>query len=410
VTGGPNTPTRGWIVLRRPFFHAFAAQTFVEVADQMFLVALAWAVLTTSGAPALGLVLLAWSGPRGVFLLVGGAFADRGDRRVVGAAASAGLAGVVALLAAAWAVDRVSLPLWLAVAPVLGFLDGVRLPVGYALIPLLVEESEIIEANRWSQLRLWMALTLGPPLGGAVAAVFGVGGGFAAVAVCYALGGALLLALPPLLVSRSDRPSVARDVIGALSFVRGHQRLRLLLPVFAAVNLCILGLYVVGMPLFVKEGLGGDADDLGLVVGAFGAGLMIGTLALPRFPEWITTSTAGLFTLFALSDLGLALVGLAPSVVAAAGAFFASGFCIGPASTLYQAIVQTTTPPEYLGRIIGMSRAVSFGFEPLSAAAAGQLSRLVSSGVLLLAGGLTAMTIDLFAALRGRALDRSGLD
>ena len=80
MTGGPNTPTRGWIVLRRPFFHAFAAQTFVEVADQMFLVALAWAVLATSGAPALGLVLLAWSGPRGVFLLVGGVLVDREDR------------------------------------------------------------------------------------------------------------------------------------------------------------------------------------------------------------------------------------------------------------------------------------------------------------------------------------------
>ena len=46
----------------------------------MFLVALAWAVLATSGAPALGLVLLAWSGPRGVFLLVGGVLVDREDR------------------------------------------------------------------------------------------------------------------------------------------------------------------------------------------------------------------------------------------------------------------------------------------------------------------------------------------
>lgn len=119
----------------------------------MLLVALSWAVLTTSGGPALGLVLLAWSGPRGVFLLVGGVFVDRGDRRLIGASAGAGLAGVVVLLAAAWGTDHASLALWLAVAPVLGFLDGVRLPIGYALIPLLVAESEVVEANRWSQLR-----------------------------------------------------------------------------------------------------------------------------------------------------------------------------------------------------------------------------------------------------------------
>jgi MFS transporter, DHA3 family, macrolide efflux protein len=184
-------------------------------------------------------------------------------------------------------------------------------------------------------------------------------------------------------------------------------RLRLLLPVFAGANLCILGLYVVGIPLFVKEGLGGDARDLGLVVGALGAGLMIGTLALPRFPAWITSSMAGLFTLFALSDLGLAFVGLAPSVFVACAAFFASGLCVGPASTLYQAMLQTTTPPEYLGRVIGMSRAISFGVEPVAAAAIGQLSKVLSSGVLVLASGLAAMTIDLFALVRGRALDRT---
>jgi len=372
----------------------------------MFLVVLAWAVLTTSGGAALGLVLLAWGAPRGAFLILGGVLVDRGDRRLIGAAASSGLAFLAGLLALAWAADEKALVSWITVALALGFLDGVRLPIGYALIPLVVDESDVLEANRWSQLRLWTALTIGPPLGGVSVAVLGVPGGFAAIATLYALGGAFLLTLPTMPVLREQRPGVLLDLLDAFRFVRRHERLRLLLPIFAAVNLFVLGLYAVGIPIFVKEGLGGDANDLGLVVGAFGAGLMFGTLALGRFPTWIKGSTAGLFTLFALSDLGLALVGLMPTVASAGAAFFASGFCIGPASTLYQAVLQTTTPAAYLGRVVGMSRAISFGFEPLSAAIVGQLSKLVSSGALVLAGGLAAMSIDVFATLRASALDR----
>jgi MFS family permease len=402
-----GTSRRRWIVLRQPFSTAFIAQTFIELADQMLQVTLAWAVLVTSGGSALGLVLMAWAGPRGVLLLVGGALVDRGDRRRTGAAASAGLAALVAFLAVVSFAGMASLPLWLAAAPLLGFLDAVRLPIGYAVIPLLVKRSQIVEANRWSQLRLWTVMSVGPALGGVAIAALGVGGGLAAVAILYAFGGALLLALPPLVVAREERPSVIGDLVAGFAFVRRHERLRLLLPVFAAVNLCVLGLHVVGIPLFVKEGLDGSAGELGLVVGGFGAGLMLGTLALGRLPRWLRGTTAGLFALFALSDLWLALVGLAPTVAGAAGALFVSGFFLGPASTLYQGMLQTTTPPAYLGRVAGMSRAISFGFEPISASMVGQLSRFVASGLLLLAGGLVAMVIDVLAMLKGRAFDRT---
>jgi MFS transporter, DHA3 family, macrolide efflux protein len=372
----------------------------------MLQVALAWAVLATSGGSALGLVLMAWAGPRGGLLLLGGALVDRGDRRLTGAAGSGGLATTVALLCGASVAGFGSVGLWLAAAPLLGFLDAVRLPIGYAVIPLVVEESEIVEANRWSQLRLWTAMTLGPALGGALVAALGVAGAFGTIAMLYGLGGAILLAAPPLVVSRTDSSSVWRDLVAGVRLVRRHERLRLMLPVFAAVNLCVLGLNVVGIPLFVREGLDGSAGDLGVVVGAFGAGLMAGTLALGLLPRWLTSSMAGLFALFALSDLWLALVGVARSVALAAAFTFLSGFWIGPASTLFQSILQTTTPIAYLGRVAGMSRAISFGFEPVSAALVGQLSKLLSSGALLVAGGLAATGIDLFAIRRGRSIDR----
>jgi DHA3 family macrolide efflux protein-like MFS transporter len=394
------------VVLERPFSSVFAAQSATELADQIFLVTLAWGVLATGTGSDLGLVLTAWAAPRGIFLLAGGVLIDRGDRRVIGAGAGFALSALVGLLALAFSADAAELPVWLGAAVVLGLLDGVRLPIGYTLIPLLVAEERVLDANRWSQLRLWTALALGPPLGGVLVALAGVPAAFLVVSALFAVSAVLLLTLPSLKVRREEPTSVVADLADGFRLVSRHERLRVLLPVFAGVNLFVLGLLAVGIPVFVKNGLDGGADDLGLVMGSWGAGLMAGTISMVKWPEWPKTSMAGLFVLFALSDLCLALIGVMPGLWLACGAFFLSGYFIGPASTLYQALIQSTTPKEYLGRVTGMARAISFGLEPVSAALIGSLTRVVSSGVLVLGGGLAAMTIDLFGVAKGRAIDR----
>jgi MFS family permease len=146
-----------------------------------------------------------------VFLLLGGVVVDRGDRRLIGAASGLALAALLAALAAAHASGERALWVWLAVAVGLGLLDDVRLPIGQALIPLVVAEEEVLEANRWSQLRSWGLLTIGPPLGGVGTAVFGVTGAFAVTAALYAIGGATLLALPSL---RSALNSLLHSHVG----------------------------------------------------------------------------------------------------------------------------------------------------------------------------------------------------
>jgi MFS family permease len=395
------------VVLQRPFSYVFAAQTCTELADQVFLVALTWSVLATEHGSGLGLVLAAWTGPRGLFLLLGGVLLDRWDRRLLARGSGAALAALVSLLAVGVTTHRMTLQLWLAAAVLLGLLDGIRLPIGYTLIPLVVHPDQVLAANRWSQLRLWTTLAIGPALGGVAIATLETSGALVLAAALFASSSVLLVGLPPLKPPREERQHLGRELVEGFRFVASHLRLRLLLPVFAVVNLFVLGLVSVGVPLFVKEGLHGDSRALGFVFGAYGAGLFLGTLSMPRWAGRFGSSMQGLFTLFVLSDLGLALMGWTTNLAAAAGAFFLSGFFIGPASSYYQAMLQTTTPSQYLGRVSGMVRAISFGLEPLSAAMVGGLSRVVSAAVLLVTGGLLATTVDLVGLTRGRSMNRS---
>lgn len=397
---------RPQVVLARPFRHAFVAQSLVELADQVFLIALVWAVLGSGDSLQLGLVLTAWAVPRGIFLLLGGVVIDRADSRLLALGAGAALAALNAVLIVLIELDAMPLAAWVALAIVLGAIDGVRLPIGYSLIPLVVPKADILAANRWSQLRLWAMLTLGPPIGGLLIAGLGVQGAFVVVAALYLGSGAFMMRLPSLRVER-EATQLRRDLRDGLRFVSGNPVLRLILPVFAVANLFVLGLVAVAIPSLVKLVLDGGASALGLVSGAFGLGLVAGTISMSRFPAWTRQSLSGLFCLFALSDVALACVGLAGSVPAAAVAFAVSGFFIGPASTLYQATLQTITPPELLGRVTGLARSISFGLEPASGAIVGVAANAFSAGAVLVAGGLAATLADLVAVVRGRGRERA---
>jgi MFS transporter, DHA3 family, macrolide efflux protein len=405
VSDNPAEPLRVRVVLTRPFRDAFAAQSLIELADEIFLVALAWAVLSSGNSLRLGLVLTTWAAPRGVFLLLGGVIVDRMDSRVLGAIAGGVLAILNVLLFTLVTLRATPLAAWLSIAFVLGVLDGIRLPIGYSMIPLVVPEPDVLAANRWSQLRMWIMLMLGPPIGGVLTATAGSRIAFIVVGGLYAGASLLMLRLPRLRVER-ESTTVREDIGQGVRLVIHNEVLRLILPVFAVANLFVLGLSVVAIPALIKLVLHGGAQGLGFVSGAFGVGLVAGTLCLGRFPSWTRNSLPGLFCLFALSDTALACVGLAGSVPAAAVAFAASGFFIGPASTLYQATLQSTTPPEYLGRVVGLSRAISFGLEPVSGAFIGAAANAFGAGVILVTGGAAAALADVFAIVRSLGRQR----
>jgi MFS family permease len=398
---------RGSVLAHGRFRVVFGAQTLVELADQVLVVAVAWAVISHATGTELGFVLACWAIPRGLFLLFGGVLVDRVDRRLLAVGCGVGLAVLTCGLGVLDAFGGVPLGVWVPAAVLLGLLDGIRLPIGYSLLPLVVPEDALLDANRWSQLRLWATVTLGPAIGGALAGLPGVPTALITTGGCYFFGGLLLLRLPKLGVERTERTNLAQDFAAGLRLIGRDPRLRLLLPVFAAVNLFVLGVTAVGVPLLVQQGLHASATALGFLSGSFGVGLMLGTLAMPKLPKPLTSSMAGLFGMFVLSDGFLGITGLAPSVAAGCVLFGLSGLFLGPASTCYQTILQSSTPPEYLGRVTSTSRAISFGLEPLSAALVGIVSRSVAIRWIVLVGGLAAAAIDTIAILRGRELDRT---
>src|SRR5262249_55477069 len=158
---------------------------------------IAWTAYELSGVPtALTLVGLAAAIPQLAVVLLGGVLSDRFERRRVMLAADT-LRGLVVAAIGVLAITG-ALRLWQLVALVALYAIGTAVfaPAVTALVPELVPEEQLLEANALNQVsRPVMLRFVGPAIGGVLIAKTGVGWAFIADAVSFCASLAALVAI-----------------------------------------------------------------------------------------------------------------------------------------------------------------------------------------------------------------------
>ena len=165
---------------RRDFALLAAAALVSLLGDGFFSVALAWQVYEISNLPtALSVVGAAWTLPVVIFILLGGVFSDRYDRRwlMIGADIVRALAiGAMGILSLAGVIE-----LWHVIVLIafVGLGDAFFNPASTAIVPDLLPDELLPQANALQGLVRPMAVRLiGPAIGGFVVASLGAGAAF----------------------------------------------------------------------------------------------------------------------------------------------------------------------------------------------------------------------------------------
>ena len=359
--------------------------------DGFFFVALAWQVYEISNVPtALSLVGLAWTLPLVLFVLLGGVFSDRYDRRwlMVGAdlvrAAAIGLIGLLSVMGV--------LELWHVVALIafVGLGDAFFNPASTAIVPDLLPDDQLPEANALQGLLRPLAVRLiGPALGGLVVA--GVGSGTA-----FLIDAASFLASAGAVVAISTRPrhevtdhgvrQTLREVREGLAFVRATPWIWATL-LSAMLSLLVwIGPQEVLLPYLVKNRLTLGPDALGgiFAVGGVGAILMaitIGQLGQPRLRITI------MFLSWSIGVLLIAGYGLMTELWHAMllSALGAALFELG--QIIWTTLLQQLVPRELLGRVSSLDWLVSVGLVPVSFALTGPVAGAIGPEWTMVAAG-----------------------
>ena len=407
--GGILLPLEG-----RDFRLYWLGQSVSLVGDGIYLVTVAWQVYALSNSPtALAIVGISETVPLLVFVLVGGALADRLDRRkllMVGAAIPGAAVSILAGLAAGGRLE-----LWhvWAISAAVGLGRSIFGPASGAFVPQLVAPELLVQANSLGQVVRPLAMTLaGPALGGLLVGTFGFATAFAVDAGSFVFAVATLLGISSRPRPRRDvRTGLLADLREGFSYVRTQTWIWGTLLMATVWVLLVLGPFDVLVPFVVKNDLGGGAGTLGLVyaaggVGAITAALVTGQLGLPRRP--VTWMILG----WAAGCASLAGVGLARASWHAAIALVVCEALITFGEIVWITLLQTLVPGALLGRVRSVDWLLSVGLVPISFALTGPVAgvlgaREVLVGASLLAGVLAAATL-LLPGMRAPEASGSG--
>jgi transmembrane secretion effector len=382
------------------------------VGDGAFLVALAWQVYELSGAAtAMATIGIAMTVPTIAFLLIGGVVSDRRDRRRILLAADLARAVVVGALAVLSLTG--ALELWHVAALVAVYGVGVAFfaPAFDAIVPDLLPQGELAQANAIDQLVRPLALRMaGPAIGGLAVAAIGAGATFALDAASFTVSAAALAFVrAPRRGPEAPGRSAVADLREGWTFVRGRVWLWGTFVSAALAYLLFMGPVEVLVPLVVKNTLHGSAADLGWVFAAGGLGsvlcaVVVGSRSLPR------RAVTFIYVTWTGATLVVAGYGVASEVwqlMVAAAAFNA----LETAGTIVWATIkQRHVPADMLGRVSSLDWIISIGLLPLSFALTGPAEALIGAQATLVAAGVLGAAVTLGGlALPGmRALERDG--
>jgi MFS family permease len=395
----------------RDFALLWAGMSISLIGDGVYFVALAWQVYDLSGSPtALSVVGVAWTLPLALFVLLGGVVTDRVERRRVMIAADLVRALAVAVIGVLSLSGAIELWHIVVMAAVFGTGDAFFGPAFTSIVPQIVPRDLLLQANAFDQfVRPLGFMLLGPALGGWIVATFGPGEAFVFDAGTFLVSALALAFLSPRpLAVREEAASMLRDVREGLAFVRGRPWLWATLLAAAIFLLAYWGPIDVLVPYRVRNELGGDAGDYGLIlacggIGSLAAAAFVGRRGLPR--RHITV----MYLAWALGALMLVGLGLGTAVWQLMGFMLLEGALFTTGIVIWGTLIQTHVPGELLGRVASLDWFVSTSLVPISFALTGPVSGAVGVQSTLVLAGVIACSVTLaFLLVPGvRDLERS---
>lgn len=381
------------LALDSSFSALWTGQLISLLGDRVHQVALAFLVLRATESPiAVGAVFLVATLPNLLFGPIAGTLVDRWDHREVMIVSDLLRAGVVLLIPIA-AVTNLALvyPLVFLVTTISIFFR----PAKGAILPRLVASDDLVAANS----ALWVGETFadigGYVLAGLFVALLGsqLPLAFWVDSVTY-IASAILIASIVVAPAARRVPGVvagkvASGVRGFTNELREGWRFLRTEPVLLANTLqstagqFMLGIFLALTPVYASTSIHGsgfdDATVYSFIEGSIGAGNLVGGFVIGLIGSRLAL---GRMVILGYVGTGAAVAGLAltGNLTLAMGLAFGAGvgnlaFVI-PSQTLFQ----RRTPPELMGRVLGLRFSLVFGAMTLAMGVGGVLGQAFGAG------------------------------
>ncbi|MDP1458820.1 MFS transporter [Bacillus wiedmannii] len=349
------------------FLFLWAATLFSSFALAFFTFSQTWYIAKTLNLEAsLGVVFVALSVPRLIFMIIGGAVADKFPKKNIMFYSNIIRAILVATILTWFIVGDVTLYTFALFALFFGLADAFFWSADGSILPELVEKSRLTQANSLTQMSNQASVILGPVLGGILIK-------FTNYETIFSIT-ILLLIVAAILVQKiqftmpeqqNTDKGMFTSIKEGILYVKESPFLSTFLICSAFLNLFLIGPMQVGFPLFVKNVLHGDSLQFSYLEASVGGGMAIGAVIVGLKN---INRRRGLFCIIMMLLSGVFFLSINFSTVLwqalLAGMFY--GITIAMAIVPLMAMIQSTVKEEMMGRVMSLLMLSSMGFIPLS--------------------------------------------
>ncbi|WP_306973534.1 MFS transporter [Alkalibacillus salilacus] len=397
------------LIRNKLFIYFFLTLLASTLSVSFYLFTVNWYVVDELQLEAkLGLVFFASSVPRLVFMLIGGAIADRVNKATVMLLSDLTkgllLVAVIVLLL----VDLFSIGILIGLSFVFGLLDAFFWPSSSSLMPSLVSRDQLTRANSIVQTTQRASTIIGPLLAGLVI-------GFGSYEVMFAFVSAMLLlaAIVDLIIRKNvsydqdelnESSSVWHNIKEGFAYLKQSPFMLALMLSSVSMNLFLSGPMQVGLPLFARDILNGDEFTYSLLSGMLGVGTLVGALLIGVLN---VRQKRGMVALTGIMLLGLFMVAFSLTDSLLLSLMFISliGLVISTIDVPIISAIQAHTEKKYIGRMMSLMSFASMGLIPVSYLLT---SFLISLGLtidtILLSSSVCLMVVGVFVLVFAKSL------
>lgn len=366
------------------------------VGTWMQQVAMSWLVYRlTDSELLLGVIAFAGQFPGLLMAPFAGALVDRWNRHRMVVFAQTLLMIQASVLAALVVTERAEVWHLISLTIFSGLVNGADIPARQSLLVKLVGGTEDLpNAIALNSSMFNAARLVGPAVAGVLIGWVGEGPVFLLNALSYV---AVLVALLAVRLP-AERGGPTGDVFAHIregfAYAFGHAPTRDMLILFAGVSLVGVP-YIVLLPAFARDVLGGDARTLGLLTSCAGLGAFGGALSLAA-----RDSLAGIGRLVvrATGALGIVLVAFSASrTLLLSGALLVlSGFALMLATASVNTVIQTLVSDEMRGRVMSLYAMAFIGVTPVGSLFGGAIATRLGAPITVALGGLGCVALSVF--------------
>ncbi|EMA6342294.1 MFS transporter [Bacillus cytotoxicus] len=384
------------------FLFLWAATLFSSFALAFFTFSQTWYIAKTLNLEAsLGVVFVALSVPRLIFMIVGGAVADKFPKKNIMFYSNIVRAIIVATILTWFVIGDVTLYTFAFFALFFGLADAFFWSADGSILPELVEKQRLTQANSLTQMTNQASVILGPVLGGILIKFSNYETIFTITILLLIIAAILVQKIQSTVQEESNsNKGMFTSIKEGILYVRKSPFLSTFLICSAFLNLFLIGPMQVGFPLFIKNVLHGDSLQFSYLEASVGGGMAIGAIIVGLKN---ISRRRGLFCIIMMLLSGVFFLSINFSTTLwqalLAGAFY--GITIAMAIVPLMAMIQSTVKEEMMGRVMSLLMLSSMGFIPISYALT---SLALAAGIpivtIMKSGAIAVILFVLFVAIR----------